>query len=400
MKLLTKSSDTSKEFLQLLRNADTVQFAVAWASTDFAAADALLAAKTKIRQSVVGTHFYQTSPDFIAAFSGSTAVKFVKNSSGVFHPKIYIFESASKGSTCIVGSSNFTNGGFQSNDEISLLINEDEGHDEIFKEARSTVKAYWKSASLASDIDLENYRKLWTKFKKLTGHAAGKFGSKVSNRDLLDISLLHLDWPTFLSNVRQDQHHATGLRIEVLQTARSLFRKHGSLAAMAPPDRKGIAGFLESGGVPWGWFGSMKGAGVFKNLVNEDPAGLSAALDEIPMEGPVTKNDYDAFLRKYLRAFPKVDGHPSRHGLGTATRLLAMKRPDYFVCLDRANRKGLSEAFGVTLHHHDYEDYWQAVIERILLSTWWNSRRPSGGEAAGVWDGRAAFLDAIYYEPV
>ena len=400
MKLITKSSDTSKEFLRLLRNADTVQFAVAWASTGFEAADALLAAKTKIRHSVVGTHFYQTSPDFIAAFSGATAVKFFKNSSGVFHPKIYIFESASKGWACIVGSSNFTNGGFQSNDEISLCITAADGHEEIFQDAKATVKAYWKSASPASDIDLENYRQLWARFKKLTGHAAGNFGSKASRRNLLDISLLHLDWPTFLRKVRQDQHHATGRRIVVLQKARSLFRKHGSLAAMASPDRKGIAGFLESGDVPWGWFGSMKGAGVFKSLVNKNPAGLSAALDEIPMEGPVTKNDYDAFLKEYLRAFPKVDGHPSRHGLGTATRLLAMKRPDYFVCLDRANRKGLSEAFGVTLNHHDYEDYWQAVIERILLSTWWNARRPSGGEAAGVWDGRAAFLDAIYYEPV
>ena len=142
----------------------------------------------------------------------------------------------------------------------------------------------------------------------------------------------------------------------------------------------------------------MKGAGVFKNLVNETPARLSGALDEIPLEGPVQRDHYEAFISRYKAAFPKKNGQPIRHGLATATRLLAMKRPDYFVCLDKANKVGLSQAFGITIKHQDYDAYWDSIIERISESKWWNSRRPGTKLARQVWDGRAAFLDAIFYE--
>jgi hypothetical protein len=55
-------------------------------------------------------------------------------------------------------------------------------------------------------------------------------------------------------------------------------------------------------------------------------------LDEIPLNGPVQRDDYEAFIGRYKAAFPIKNGQPYKHGLGTATRLLAMQRPDYFVC--------------------------------------------------------------------
>jgi hypothetical protein len=75
-----------------------------------------------------------------------------------------------------------------------------------------------------------------------------------------------------------------------------------------------------------------------------------------------------------------------------------MKRPDYFVCYDSANRDGLRKAFNVVLNHHDYERYWDSVVERILLTQWWRSSRPSDVRAGSIWDGRAAFLDSLYYK--
>jgi hypothetical protein len=186
----------------------------------------------------------------------------------------------------------------------------------------------------------------------------------------------------------------------VLAAARSLFEKHGSLAAMPLKERQGIAGFAAPGDIPWGWFGSMRGAGTFKNLVNERSNGLSTALDQIPPIGPVQRADYQAFVAHYKRAFPEKNGQPTRHGLATATRLLAMKRPDYFVCFDKANSAGLSRAFGIAINHHDYDAYWDSIIERICESKWWNSRRPKTANERQVWEGRTAFLDAIYYVPV
>jgi hypothetical protein len=183
----------------------------------------------------------------------------------------------------------------------------------------------------------------------------------------------------------------------VLGAARTLFEKYGTLAAMPKKDRQGVGGFIESADMPWGWFGSMWGAGTFKNLINEQPEKLSEALDQIPFSGPVQPSDYEAFVSRYKAAFPRKNDQPTRHGLATATRLLAMKRPDYFVCLDRANKVGLSDAFGIKINNHDYDAYWDSVIERICESKWWNSRRPKDNYARQVWDGRTAFLDAIYY---
>jgi len=173
------------------------------------------------------------------------------------------------------------------------------------------------------------------------------------------------------------------------------FETKGSLSHMSKPERQGVGGFAPEGDVPWGWFGSMFGAGVFKKLVNANSPSLSRALDGIPMRGEVRRDDYLQFIEAYVGAYPGR----RRHGLATATRLLAMKRPDYFVCFDSENRDGLCKAFGIKLGHHDYERYWGSVIERILISEWWMSPRPAGTRARAIWDGRAAFLDSLYYKP-
>lgn len=208
-----------------------------------------------------------------------------------------------------------------------------------------------------------------------------------------------MTWEAFFAGVKGDRHHSLGRRIAVIDAAHELFLRYGSLADMPLEDRQGIGGFVESEEMPWGWFGSMFGAGVFKRLINRDPKKLSDALDDIPLHGAVHREDYEAFVEGYKNAFPVKNGEPHRHGLGTATRLLAMKRPDYFVCLDSANRRELSKAFGIIINNHDYADYWDSIVDRVCEAKWWNSRRPKSGEGRGVWDGRAAFLDALYYEP-
>ena len=53
-------------------------------------------------------------------------------------------------------------------------------------------------------------------------------------------------------------------RADVLDAARELFAGHESFADIPDDERKGIAGFLESGGLRWKWFGSMQGAGWYK----------------------------------------------------------------------------------------------------------------------------------------
>jgi hypothetical protein len=198
------------------------------------------------------------------------------------------------------------------------------------------------------------------------------FGDKKHAKPVLNTPLLKMPWAEYLEKVLCDKYHGIDDRIGVLEASRRLFEERQTFNRMSIEERGGIAGFGGQDDVAWGWFGSIFGAGVFKNRVNANDNNLSRALDAIPLNGKVQKEDYLEFISAYKKAYPTGRGH----GLATATRLLMMKRPDYFVCFDSANRRGLSTAFGISLYGHDYERYWDSIIERILISEWWNSPRP------------------------
>jgi hypothetical protein len=324
-------------------------------------------------------------------------MQFVKQGSGVFHPKVYLFESSKDDWAYLIGSANFTASAFSTNSEACLLV---EASDDPTGATRRGVEAalagYWKLSEPFEPDELASYRSLWKLFHQKRRGMADDFGDKTRGRSLLATDLIKMTWPRYLKTVLNEKRQYIDERIEVLEKARELFDDNKSFRRMSPTERKGIAGIatLESE-VPWGWFGSMFGNGTFRSIVNANSSALSRALDAIPPRGEVRKEHYDNFIRTYLTAFPQR----RQHGLATATRLLTMKRPDYFVCFDSANRKGICAAFGIALHHHDYERYWNSVIERILLTEWWRSPRPLAKRGSSIWDGRSAFLDTLYYDP-
>ena len=100
------------------------------------------------------------------------------------------------------------------------------------------------------------------------------------------------------------------------------------------------------------------------------------------------------FSQKFLRAF---EGSSRVGGVPTATRLLAMKRPDTFVCISNPNREGLSQALAFPKTTLKIDNYWERIIEPLRLSPWYTSPRPTD-KYAELWDGRAAMLDAIHYK--
>ena len=138
----------------------------------------------------------------------------------------------------------------------------------------------------------------------------------------------------------------------------------------------------------------MQGAGYYHQAVNDNSNYLSAALNYIPLDGAIGREHYDAYLQEFIQAFPN-----GGHGIGIVSRLLALKRPDYFVCLDSKNKKQLCKDFGIKQSGMTYERYWDDVICRIIDSNWWNSPRPRDGDALRVWLGRSAMVDAIFYQP-
>jgi hypothetical protein len=208
-----------------------------------------------------------------------------------------------------------------------------------------------------------------------------------------------LSWTAYASAIRQVPNSYLQVRLTVLPSARNLLQRVESFGQLDDRERKSLAGFIgrnqcriEHVDEPWHIFGSMKGAGCFKNRVNANDLHLAAALDQIPLEGPVTATHYDRYITHFTNAF---DGMAKSAGLSTASRLLAMKRPDYFVCVTRKNRPRLAEIAGLGTGGLTIATYWTRLIEPITATPWWQSPRPATDDAVPLWNGRTALLDVL-----
>jgi hypothetical protein len=396
MRFLRSASEIQAAFVELVQHYKHISLAVAWASEGFDGYDCFLKHADRLRRAIIGIHFFQTDPDFIERFLSDDRVVFIPQPNGVFHPKIYLFESSAADYMCLLGSANFTRGGFSLNMEACVLFGAQDDPDGSMKAGIDAVfERYWPIGKRFTVDELNDYRALHQRAREKLKPIAGEFDGKKPGRSVLEIPALMMTWDKFFSAVQTDKHQSLDGRIATLEEARRLFVEYGQFSQMPKVDRQRIAGFGGREGIDWRWFGSMVGAGHFKNRVNDNDVNLSQALDAIPPSAEILKKHYLQFVESFIKAFPSGRGH----GLATASRLLALKRPDYFVCFDRANRDGLCKEFEITLNRHDYEKYWDSVVERILLSRWWNSPRPKAEKEMKVWDGRTAFLDSLYYVP-
>jgi hypothetical protein len=130
--------------------------------------------------------------------------------------------------------------------------------------------------------------------------------------------------------------------------------------------------------------------GAFRKRINTNDVHVSRALDAIPLFGELTKSHYDGFIAQFRKTFPG-------NFVGTATRLLALKRPDTFVCLDSKNRAQLCTAFGIPQAAMNYDRYWNEIVLRIRNSDWWLHPTPTTPIEETVSESRGAFLDSIAY---
>jgi hypothetical protein len=211
-----------------------------------------------------------------------------------------------------------------------------------------------------------------------------------------DIDIFGASWKNFFSWVKgerlgEENRDCLEERIDVLREAQMLFRSSMNFAEMDSKDQKALAGFRTEERPRWFWFGHIVAAGRFKKAICSNDENVSRALDHIPLDGPIVEKNYRNFVRTLLLSF--VDGGV---GLGSATRLLCMKRPDYFVCLNGANIEHLCRSFKIP-RNTNLDTYWNRIVKPVMGSTWWSSAEPTESREKEVWGGRAAFLDALFY---
>lgn len=386
---------------KLIDKHQELYWAVAWGSMS-PLAKYLLKHQSKVKFFALGTHFHQTDPDLLEALQALPGARVVSNSSvGTFHPKIYLFRTNNKFSL-VLGSPNFTRAAFGANHEAALFI-EGETSEQLYADVYESIRSVWDSAKPILAGFLRAYRLKHNATRSMRHDLEIDLPISLPSPNSEYKNLLDDDWTAFVNRAKADPIHNITGRVDIMDRARVWFSQTPHFAAMTEGQRKAIAGTYarnetrppEVGNLDWAWFGSMVGAGVFKGLVKSSPEILSAALDIIPRTGVVNETDFEEFKRRFIAAFENAE---RGGGVATASRLLALKRPDYFVCVDSANKRKLSGAIGVKQNKITLDSYWSYVIRPLLCSPWWNSARPNDDLDGRIWDSRMACIDAFCYE--
>jgi len=384
---------------RLIAKHDQIYMAVAWAHAG-PVADKLIENKHKFRSVTVGLDFCATDPDFVDSLHKVPNAFVFKKSGACFHPKIYLFVTG-QNAEAIVGSANFTTGGLGNNVEACLHLSCDAGEAAV-AELLATLESYAPHRQPVTKQLADAYRR---QAEIAASRARPPTPILPSDKDdfrRIDSDLLKMDWAAFIHEARKDPNHHFETRMRFLRYLQTLFARAQSFDDLTPPEWKAVAGIVHPDAVAdsglekyqIGWFGSMQGSGSFTKLIATKDGRIAKAIDCIPRGGPVRERDFDRFCALFASAF----ADSARTGrIPTATRLLAMKRPDVFVCVNSGNKASLAEALLFSPSTLSLENYWERVIEPIRQAKWYNAPRP-GGRDAEAWDCRAALVDAIHYK--
>src|SRR5260370_21502682 len=126
------------------------------------ACECLEKARSKISTMVVGLDFYTTSPSFLESFLSVIRIGKALQG-GTFHPKLYLLELAERFG-CIMGSSNFTRGGFGDNAELNICI-EGKKSDAFFRQVEVFIEEQEKHSDPITAPEIADYRDQFQRLK-------------------------------------------------------------------------------------------------------------------------------------------------------------------------------------------------------------------------------------------
>ena len=299
----------------------------------------------------------------------------------------------------LVGSANLTTGAMKENSEIMLHVSSGaDAASKIKEEILEQISDYWNMGEVATDSVVKKYRDLRKIQRPAFMRISGTYSSKKRGATPMpiDTEIMFMTWSRFYRSIQKHGINGIDDRCRLLDFAHDTFQENESFSRMSADQRKIIAGLTHDTDINHAWFGTMGGHGDFAHAISENNSYISKALDHIPLVGAINRDHYNSYVKEFNRAFPKR--RRRQKFIGTTSRLLAMKRPDQFVCLNRENKKNICEEFGIKRTHMTYDRYWEDLICRIHDSVWWNSPRPKNRMERRVWEGRVAMLDAIFYE--
>lgn len=382
LKIITTSSELTKEFHRLMLSYNDYFWVVAWADYGFEISNLLVKNKQKIKRLCVGLSFFGTDPGFLQQFYKHPGVRFSNQSIGTFHPKFYLFQNNEREWELLIGSGNFTAAAFSNNIEASILLSsKDDIVGDVYNDALRFINATWKSGKVVDEAFVTDYV---NKMKDIKIDMP-KLPSKGIKQPMFE-----KEWGTYVDDLIEVGYED---RIKFLNWVKRHLKKK-QFHELDIKTRQSIAGFgsgeVETHGLDIGCFGTTRARGQFMSVVNKRPEMISAALKKIPSTGSVTKTDYQSFLQ----IFKNVS---SNKELACATRMLCLWRPDYFINFNNKNKIALCEELKIKGNQVRYDSYWDLIIQPFINSDWTTQANKIGKVEQEIYKNRVALLDCLYY---
>jgi HKD family nuclease len=399
---------TSRETLAALNNicswAHEILLAYAWASSRGGLSEHWRALPLKkVRQAVIGTQFAQTEPLLVRKLwrTCGDALKIIPETSDLFHPKVLV--GLRNGlAQVLIGSSNFTHGGFIGNIELNLWLRGPTNESSIARIVSFVNdQSRHPRARTPDEAWLKSYERLYARRPKPPRMTRKTVGNGRVQSPLASVSDLNLEWPEYFALIaRQEQKlrrakspihifdHSgpEGSYLQEIDACQLSFRRFGAMSAMPFAARSRVAGIGKETTRHLGYTGA---AGRFRRLMRVSPGQVSDALDEIPSTGVVDDKRIVRFVET-LRGLRGV-------GLGVASRLLAVKRPDMFISVNNASRRRIAAIFGRSPSTpQGYLD----LVHEIWSLPWYLTPPPRDLLERRVWRYRVALLDAVMYDMI
>ncbi|WP_017446542.1 hypothetical protein [Gayadomonas joobiniege] len=196
-------------------------------------------------------------------------------------------------------------------------------------------------------------------------------------------------WPIFASEV-QARSGWVESRLALLKKSKSLFLC--GLQNASTPQQNALIGKPTS---DWQALAlpSFKNSRLFAQYISLARDVLDQALTLIPLNGEVKRSDYDAFIDRYKHSYCQTTGAKTAP-LYPITRILALYRPDIFVCIGAIESDLIAAAFNSDRLAPDaYSVYWEQVIETIQNTAFWRATQPNDESEIEIWQHRVALID-------